>query len=177
MTRTGRGLGVPVGRAKLIAFVISAVPVGMCGAVYAYFLGQIFPQFAFNPLFDLSVALMALFGGIGTLAGPLLGALVLESLQQYFTIQFTNEDLYLVIYGALFLAVLLWLPRGILPTLADLMRRLANRGATGSSPNPAVTTPSGNPGDGDPRAALARRRRQWRHRFETGALTRAATRG
>jgi branched-chain amino acid transport system permease protein len=114
-----RGLGVPAGRAKLIAFVISAFPVGMAGAVYAYFLGQIFPQFAFNPLFDLSVALMSLFGGIGTLVGPLLGALVLESMQQYFTLQFSNGDLYLVIYGGLFLAVLLWLPRGVIPTLGD----------------------------------------------------------
>jgi len=147
-----RGLGVPVGRAKLIAFVISAVPVGMCGAVYAYFLGQIFPQFAFNPLFDLSVALMSLFGGIGTLAGPLVGALLLESLQQYFTIQFSNGDLYLVIYGALFLAVLLWLPRGVLPTLGDLIRRLPKSGATGNSANAAVTTLSGNPEDGDPQA-------------------------
>jgi branched-chain amino acid transport system permease protein len=122
-----RGLGVPVGRAKLAAFVISAVPIGMCGAVYAYFLGQIFPQFAFNPLFDLSVALMSLFGGIGTLAGPLLGALVLESLQQYFTIQFSNGDLYLVVYGALFLVVLLWLPRGVVPTGGYLYRRMVMR--------------------------------------------------
>jgi len=125
-----RGLGVPVGRVKLTAFIISAVPVGMCGAVYAYFLGQIFPQFAFNPLFDLSIALMSLFGGIGTLAGPLFGALVLESLQQYFTIQFSNGDLYLVMYGALFLVVLLWLPRGVLPTLGDLFRRATARRAT-----------------------------------------------
>ncbi len=129
-----RGLGVPVGRVKLIAFVISAIPIGMCGAVYAYFLGQIFPQFAFNPLFDLSVALMALFGGIGTLAGPLLGALVLESLQQYFTIQFTNGDLYLVLYGALFLLVLLWMPRGVIPTTGDFFRhRAVRRGLNAAS--------------------------------------------
>ncbi len=127
-----RGLGVPAGTVKLAAFVISAVPIGMCGAVYAYFLGQIFPQFAFNPLFDLSVALMALFGGIGTLAGPLLGALVLESLQQYFTIQFTNEDLYLVIYGALFLVVLLWMPRGVIPTVVGIFRRRSARHAAGA---------------------------------------------
>jgi branched-chain amino acid transport system permease protein len=150
-----RGLGIPVGRVKLIAFVISALPVGMCGAVYAYFLGQIFPQFAFNPLFDLSVALMALFGGIGTLAGPLLGALVLESLQQYFTIQFTNDDLYLLVYGALFLLVLLWMPRGVIPSVGDLVRRLAARRAAGSATGAGALEPSGGPGSDRPSPAAA----------------------
>ena len=137
-----RGLGVPVGRVKLMAFVISAVPIGMCGAVYAYFLGQIFPQFAFNPLFDLSVALMALFGGIGTLTGPLLGALVLESLQQYFTIQFTNGDLYLVVYGALFLLVLLWMPRGVIPTVGTFRHHVAARRGAGPRSGVAGVAPS-----------------------------------
>jgi branched-chain amino acid transport system permease protein len=151
-----RGLGVPAGRVKLIAFVISAVPIGMCGAVYAYFLGQIFPQFAFNPLFDLSVALMALFGGIGTLAGPLLGALVLESLQQYFTIQFTNGDLYLVVYGALFLLVLLWMPRGVMPTAGDGLRHLAARRRAEGAPEAMAPEPAGTAGaDGAPPTAVA----------------------
>ena len=39
-----RGLGVRVGRVKLVAFVLSAVPIGMVGGIYAYFLGQIFPS-------------------------------------------------------------------------------------------------------------------------------------
>jgi branched-chain amino acid transport system permease protein len=145
-----RGLGVPAGRAKLIAFVISAFPVAMAGAVYAFFLGQVFPQFAFNPLFDLSIALMSLFGGIGTLIGPLLGALVLESLQQYFTLQFSNGDLYLVIYGALFLAVLLWLPRGIIPTGADWLKSRATRhrpNASADEPDPAIAPAPGGQAD------------------------------
>jgi branched-chain amino acid transport system permease protein len=150
-----RGLGVPVGRVKLTAFVISAVPVGMCGAVYAYFLGQIFPQFAFNPLFDLSVALMALFGGIGTLAGPLLGALVLESLQQYFTIQFTNDDLYLLVYGALFLLVLLWMPRGVVPTLGSAYRQIMRRRAERAGAGAAAGGPPGHQGDGGAPASTA----------------------
>ena len=66
-----RGLGVRTGRVKLLAFIASAIPTGMAGAVYAYYLGQIFPQFAFDPLFDISIALMAFFGGLGTLTGPL----------------------------------------------------------------------------------------------------------
>jgi branched-chain amino acid transport system permease protein len=118
-----RGLGVRVARVKLTAFVLSAIPVGMVGGIYAYFLGQIFPQFAFDPLFDLSIALMAFIGGLGTLAGPLLGALVLESLQQYFTVQYGASQAYLIIYGVLFLVVVLLLPRGIIPSVEELFQR------------------------------------------------------
>ena len=117
------GLGVRTRRVKLTAFVLSAVPTGMVGAVWAYFLGQIFPQFAFDPLFDVTVALMAFFGGLGTIVGPLLGALVLEALQQEFTLRFSAGSVYLVVYGALFLAVVLLLPRGVVPSLASLVRR------------------------------------------------------
>lgn len=113
------GLGVRVTRVKLTAFVISAFSVGMVGALYAYFLGQIYPQFAFDPLFDLAVALMAFLGGLGTISGPLLGALILEPLQQYFTLQFSASDVYLIVYGGLFLAVILLMPRGIVPTITD----------------------------------------------------------
>jgi len=129
-----RGLGVRVGRVKLIAFVISAIPVGMVGAVYAYFLGQIFPQFAFDPLFDLSIALMAFIGGLGTVAGPVLGALVLESLQQYFTQQYGASQAYLIIYGALFLLVVLLLPRGVIPSLEELIARRRARSTPPEAP-------------------------------------------
>jgi branched-chain amino acid transport system permease protein len=122
-----RGLGVRVGRVKLTAFVISAVPVGMVGGVYAYFLGQIFPNTAFDPLFDLSIALMAFIGGLGTVFGPLLGALVLESLQQYLTVQSGASQVYLIIYGVLFLAVVLLLPRGVIPSVAQLRQRRRTR--------------------------------------------------
>jgi branched-chain amino acid transport system permease protein len=122
-----RGLGVRVARVKLSAFVISAIPVGMAGGIYAYFLGQIFPQFAFDPLFDLSIALMAFIGGLGTVWGPLLGALVLESLQQYFTVQSGASQVYLIIYGGLFLAVILLLPRGVIPSIQDLIQRWRTR--------------------------------------------------
>lgn len=128
-----RGLGVRTARVKLLAFVASAVPTGMAGAVYAYFLGQIFPQFAFDPLFDITIALMAFFGGLGTLAGPLLGALLLESLQQEFTLHFSAGSLYLIVYGALFLVVILLLPRGVVPSLTSLWQR---RRAAAAPPPP-----------------------------------------
>jgi len=129
-----RGLGVKTTRVKLVAFVLSAVPVGMVGGLYFYFLGQIFPQFAFDPLFDISLALMAFLGGIGTLVGPLLGALVLESLQQYLTQTFSGTGTYLIAYGVLFLVVILLLPRGVVPTIGQY---LANRRAQALDPGAA----------------------------------------
>ncbi|MHB1570073.1 MAG: branched-chain amino acid ABC transporter permease [Solirubrobacteraceae bacterium] len=122
-----RGLGVKTRRVKLIAFMISAFPVGMLGALYFDFVGQVFPQFAFDPLFDLSIALMAFFGGMGTIVGPLFGALLLESLQQYLTQTYSSNATYLIAYGVLFLIVILLLPRGVVPGLAELAaRRRAN---------------------------------------------------
>ncbi|MGH2928607.1 MAG: branched-chain amino acid ABC transporter permease, partial [Solirubrobacteraceae bacterium] len=85
------GLGVRTRRVKLSAFMLSAFPVGMVGGLYFYFVGQIYPQFAYDPLFDLSIALMAFLGGLGTIVGPLMGALVLESLQQYLTQTFSSN--------------------------------------------------------------------------------------
>jgi branched-chain amino acid transport system permease protein len=130
------GLGVRTRRVKLLAFTLSAIPVGMVGAVYAYFLGQIFPQFAFDPLFDITIALMAFFGGLATIVGPLLGALVLESMQQEFTLRFSaGGGIYLIVYGALFLVVILVMPRGVVPTLRDAFAnaRVRRRGSVGVS--------------------------------------------
>ena len=110
------GLGVKTGPSKLIAFVISAFFVGMVGALHAYFVESLFPAFAFDPLFDIALALMGFLGGIGTLAGPILGALIVEPTQQYFTIRFSQNDVYLIVYGAMFLLIILVMPEGIVPT-------------------------------------------------------------
>jgi branched-chain amino acid transport system permease protein len=117
-----RGLGTRTGSVKLAAFVLSAIPVGIVGGLWAYFLGSVYPQSAFDPLFDIALALMGFFGGIGTISGPLLGALVLESLQQYLTERFSANGLYLIIYGALFLIVILLMPRGVVPSVGQLVR-------------------------------------------------------
>ena len=132
------GLGVRTGSAKLLAYVISAFFVGMVGALHAYYIESIFPAFAFDPLLDISFALMAFLGGLGTLAGPVLGALILEPAQQYFTIQFSQNGLYLMVYGVLFLAIILLLPEGILPTLRQLWQRRAASGAASAPTPPAL---------------------------------------
>ena len=127
------GLGVKTGSSKLTAFVISAFFVGMVGALHAYFVGSIFPAFAFDPLFDVALALMTFLGGLGTLTGPILGALIVEPAQQYFTMQFSKNGYYLIAYGALFLAIILLLPEGIVPTLSRYWRRTRTARAVSQS--------------------------------------------
>ena len=72
------GLGVRTGASKLSAFVISAFFTGMIGAMYAYFIGSIYPQYVFDPALSITLVLMAFLGGVGTLSGPVVGALILE---------------------------------------------------------------------------------------------------
>lgn len=153
------GLGVKTGPAKLAAFVISAFFVGMVGALHAYFQESIFPAFAFDPLFDIAVALMGFLGGLGTLSGPILGALILEPTQRYFTMQFSANGYYLIIYGVLFLAIILLLPEGIVPALGKYWRKWqASRNGTrprgANEPNGPTAGTQGAPTQEGERAEL-----------------------
>jgi branched-chain amino acid transport system permease protein len=113
------GLGVRAMPVKLAAFVISAFVTGLIGAVWFFYIGQVQPQTGFDPIFDLTVALMAFLGGLGTAAGPVLGALILEPAQQYLTQQVSNSYLSQILLGAVFLLVILLLPRGLIPTAGE----------------------------------------------------------
>ena len=142
-----RGLGVRAMRVKLAAFVISGGITGMVGGLWWFFIGQALPETAFNPIFDVTVALMAFLGGFGTLAGPVLGALILEPLQQWVAITFTNGYTGEIALGVLFLLVILVLPRGIVPTGRELAtswqaRRTRRRGGPGA---PSGAAPPGSP--------------------------------
>lgn len=132
-----RGLGVQVTLAKVVAFALSVGITGMVGGVWAYYLSFIYPQFAVDPLVTIGAVLMAFLGGKGTLWGPMLGAFILVPAQQYLAYRLGASELYLVGYAAVFLIIMLLLPRGIVPSVRD---RLGRRGAQRGRP-PAV--PSG----------------------------------
>jgi branched-chain amino acid transport system permease protein len=118
-----RGLGERVTLAKLIAFALSTGLTAMVGGVWAYHLGQIYPQFAVDPLITIGMVLMVYLGGKGTLWGPVLGALILVPAQQELAYDYGGSNLYLVAYASVFLAVMLVMPRGILPSLVEQWRR------------------------------------------------------
>ncbi|GCF11319.1 branched-chain amino acid ABC transporter permease [Dictyobacter arantiisoli] len=135
-----RSLGINTTMYKLIALMISAFFAGTVGAMISYFTSTVFPAEAFDPLFDIAVALMAFFGGVGTLAGPIIGALLLETLQQYMSLQFSTVGLDLILFGGLLLVVILLLPEGIVPSLFKLVSKM--RASHESTPIPSSSAES-----------------------------------
>ena len=112
-----RSLGVKIGAYKMTAYAISAFFVGMAGALYAYYAEFITPGAVFAPVNDVTIALMALTGGLGSVFGATVGAILIEPLQQYLTFSSGTNGLDLVLYGVLYLVVILFLPSGIIPSL------------------------------------------------------------
>jgi branched-chain amino acid transport system permease protein len=131
-----RGLGVRVTGAKLIAWWLSIAVTAMVGAVWAYYLTFIYPEFAVDPLVMIGAVLMTFLGGRGTLWGPAVGAFVLVPAQQYLLTKLGASQLYLVGYAAVFVVVLLVLPRGILPSVQDALNRGRERQRTRGRASP-----------------------------------------
>ncbi len=129
-----RGIGVRVTGAKLVAWWLSIAVTAMVGGVWAYYLTFIYPQSSVDPLVMIGAVLMAFLGGRGTLWGPAVGAFVLVPAQQYMLIRLGASELYLVGYSAVFMVVLLLLPRGILPSLQDAIARIRERRQTQGRP-------------------------------------------
>jgi branched-chain amino acid transport system permease protein len=117
------GIGVRVTAVKLLAFAVSCGLVAMIGGVWAYYVGFIYPQFAVDPLITIGMVLMAFLGGRGTLWGPVLGAFILVPAQEYFAQTFGASELYLLAYAAVFVVIMLFLPRGILPSVTERLAR------------------------------------------------------
>ncbi len=121
------GVGVRVTGVKLIAFSVSVGITAMAGGMWAYYVGFVYPQFAVDPLVTIGMVLMAFLGGRATLWGPVLGAFILVPAQETFAYQFGASQVYLLAYAAIFLIIMLLLPRGILPTITDRLNKRRKR--------------------------------------------------
>ena len=159
-----RGLGVHAMRVKLTAFVLSGAVTALVGGVWFLYLTQVEPQSGFDPLFDLTLVLMAFLGGLGTIVGPIIGALIIEPGQLYLTIRFTNGYLSEILLGALFLLIVLFVPRGLVPTIGEWIKAAADQGppsgcARVRSPALPVATPPRSAGGG-PEGAIKRSARE-----------------
>jgi branched-chain amino acid transport system permease protein len=113
-------LGVNVTLEKIYAFVLSAAIPGLLGGGYIWFLTYIEPDAAFSPRLDLQSVVMAILGGVGTVWGPLVGGVLMTQISEALWARFPQA--YLMIFGGLLVALLIVLPRGIIPEITRRLR-------------------------------------------------------
>ncbi|MEO1093087.1 MAG: urea ABC transporter permease subunit UrtC [Pseudomonadota bacterium] len=112
-----RFLGYRVEHYKLVAFTLSAAMAGVAGALYVPQVGIINPG-EFSPANSIEIVVWVAVGGRGTLVGAVIGALSVNYAKTWFTSAY--PEMWLFALGALFVAVTLFMPRGILGVAADL---------------------------------------------------------
>jgi branched-chain amino acid transport system permease protein len=104
-------IGVNVARYRTIFFALSCFFLGLAGAVMATKWAYIDPRIAFNPGLNFTPVLMALFGGVGQLYGPILGASLLTVISEILLSKFPYY--YMLMYGIIFIVIISFLPGGL----------------------------------------------------------------
>jgi ABC-type branched-subunit amino acid transport system ATPase component/ABC-type branched-subunit amino acid transport system permease subunit len=123
------GINLPV--EKIIGFVASTVFVGMAGAVYGYYLTFIDPRGMFSILISVQIILSLLIGGKGTLWGPVLGAFLIEPLNEIANNNLGGGNTRLFLFGGLLILVVIFLPKGVLPAIEGFLYRRRTEGKAG----------------------------------------------
>jgi branched-chain amino acid transport system permease protein len=107
--------GVSVARVRTIAWLMSAWIAGLIGGVFAWHISVFYPDSVFDLGISISAIVFALFGGSGTLLGPLLGVIFLYG--AYNVIGISVPQYFQIIYGVLIVALMLFLPNGVMSIL------------------------------------------------------------
>jgi branched-chain amino acid transport system permease protein len=103
--------GVNVVKMRVIAWLASALVAGLAGGIYAWYVSVFYPDNVFSGDFSIFAIVFALFGGVATITGPILGVLILYGV--YNLIGFTTPQYFQLIYGLLIMGLVLFLPAGL----------------------------------------------------------------
>ena len=124
-----QALGVNVARAKLIAMAMSSFLTAFAGTFWAQFTLYIHPKSVMSLDISFEIAFIALIGGRGSIAGPLLGALLLRPVSDFSRIYFGDKlpGLHLIIFGVVLILVMLYQPRGLQEPLTRIYNRVMDR--------------------------------------------------
>lgn len=122
--------GVDALRHKLAAFAISALFAGLAGATFAFYHVSYYPELAFSPHWTFDAVLITFIGGLGTLSGPIIGAVFYVLVREQLAVLLVN--VHQVIFGVLFIVVVLALPGG----LVDLSGRVTRLWKPRPAPTP-----------------------------------------
>jgi branched-chain amino acid transport system permease protein len=114
-------IGIDVTMVKVITFAVSAFFIGAAGATIATRWTYIDPYIAFDVRISFLPVLMAIFGGMGQLYGPVVGAVTFAYLQEVLITRF--PELYMLIFGVVLVLVILYLPNGLVGLIQSLWKR------------------------------------------------------
>ena len=118
-------LGVSALKHKLIALGFSAFFTGLAGGAFAYYQVSYYYQFAFAPMWSLDMLTMVYIGGTGTIIGPIIGAVFFVALKEFLVLNV--GEYHLIIFGVLFVLVVLFLPGGIISIWAKIRDAIIRR--------------------------------------------------
>jgi len=108
-------------RLKIAAVALSAFFPGVAGGLYAYYLTYIHPDIVFDVNISILIVLMALFGGAASWLGPVVGATGLSFINEILS-TFVKAELARVIYGCLFIVVIIFMPNGVIEFVGKLRK-------------------------------------------------------
>lgn len=117
---TAESIGIDTTRYKLFALAISATLTAVAGAFYANYFMFVDPTIVLPLALSVEIVLMSIVGGLGTVAGPVLGAVLLKLSSEIFRNEFAQANL--LIYGALLVIVILFMPDGLMGGFRRLLR-------------------------------------------------------
>jgi branched-chain amino acid transport system permease protein len=103
--------GINVVRERVIAWLLSALIAGLSGGVFAWYVSVFYPETVFGGEFTIFAIVFALFGGTATVAGPILGVIILYGI--YNVVGISTPQYFQLIYGVLIMGLTLFLPKGL----------------------------------------------------------------
>jgi branched-chain amino acid transport system permease protein len=115
-----RSVGIDVTRYLVVAAVLSAAMAGAAGGLYAHYVRIVDPDI-FLFIYTVTMVIMVVTGGKGTLTGPLLGGVIFSLLPELLR-DYARPEVQWIIYGVAMMAIVYFLPRGIVPAVADMWR-------------------------------------------------------
>jgi branched-chain amino acid transport system permease protein len=107
-------VGIDSARHKLMVFVVSAVFAALAGALTAHYAGFITPAKA-SFMHSIELVIMVVFGGMASVYGAVVGAVILTTLPQVLTVL---KDYEMMVFGAVLIATMVFFPQGVVPTIA-----------------------------------------------------------
>lgn len=118
-------LGISALRHKLLALCVSAFFAGLAGGAFAYYHVSYYYQLPFSPMWTFDAMLMTFIGGVGTIVGPIVGAMFYVIVKEVLAVALV--ELHLIIFGVLFILVVLFLPGGFIQAWEKIQKALVHR--------------------------------------------------